>query len=192
MSLATTTVESVDPPAAFTSRTGEPEPLPYRVVRSTRRNKSSQARVVDGVIEVRIPAWFTDADEAEAVASLVPRVRRKFSASERQPDLAVRAAKLANTYDLPAPTSIRWVDNQLRRWGSCTPATGTIRISSRLLRAPSWVLDYVIVHELAHLVECNHGAAFKALESRYPQVERASGFLDAMALGMADPAFCVE
>ena len=78
--------------------------------------------------------------------------------------------------------SIRYVSNMQRRYGSCTPGKGTIRISDRLLNMPKWVLEYVLVHELAHLVEANHGKRFWALVNRYPRAERARGYL--MAVGM--------
>jgi predicted metal-dependent hydrolase len=77
------------------------------------------------------------------------------------------------------------VDNQRQRWGSCTPQDGTIRISSRVQGYPGWVVDAVIVHELAHLVEANHSPAFHALADRFPRQERATGFL--IAKGLADP-----
>jgi predicted metal-dependent hydrolase len=83
---------------------------------------------------------------------------------------------------LPAPDSIRWVTNQEGRWGSCTPTDRTIRISSRLVGEPGWVLDYVIVHELAHLVVQGHDRAFWDLVERYPRTERARGFLIARGL----------
>jgi predicted metal-dependent hydrolase len=75
------------------------------------------------------------------------------------------------------PDTIRWVDNQEWRWGSCTPADRAIRISSRLVREPPWVLDYVIVHEMAHLLVHGHGPAFWDVVGRYPLTERARGFL---------------
>jgi predicted metal-dependent hydrolase len=77
--------------------------------------------------------------------------------------------------------SIIWVTNQESRWGSCTPATGIIRISHRLASVPGWVRDYVIMHELAHLLESNHGSAFWKHVNRYARAERARGYL--MALG---------
>jgi predicted metal-dependent hydrolase len=65
----------------------------------------------------------------------------------------------------------------LHRWGSCTPDAGTIRISDRLARFPDWVIDYVIVHELAHLAVADHSTEFWQLVHRYPKAERATGYL---------------
>jgi predicted metal-dependent hydrolase len=79
------------------------------------------------------------------------------------------------------PTSVRWVDNQRNRWGSCTPADGTIRLSRRLVGMPDWVIDYVLFHELAHLLVPGHGPEFWALVARYPRAERARGFLEGVA-----------
>ena len=178
----------VEDPAADQPEVVDIDP-PVRVIRSAKRRKTSSARFVDGVVEVRIPAWMDAARERETVAELVARVVRARDIAGQETDLDERARQLADEYGLPQPASIRWVANQHKRWGSCTPSTGEIRISSRLRRVPSYVLDYVIVHELAHLVEGGHGPRFKALEARYPRYERAEGFLDAMSLGVADDRF---
>jgi hypothetical protein len=150
------------------------------VVRSARRRKTVQARQVGGVVRVSIPASMSAAEEQRWVAEMVRRIERK--AATGQIDLVHRSAGLAERYDLKRPASIRWVDNQEWRWGSCTPSEGTIRISSRLAGEPGWVLDYVIVHELAHLSVARHDARFWALVRRFPRAERARGFL--MARGM--------
>jgi predicted metal-dependent hydrolase len=151
------------------------------VVRSPRRRKTVQAREVDGVLRVSIPATMTKADEDRWVAEMVRRMKRR--AGTAQVDLLPRAEELARRYGLSVPGSIRWSDNQEWRWGSCTPATRTVRISSRLAREPGWVLDYVIVHELAHLDVARHDRRFWALVERYPLAERARGFLMARAAG---------
>jgi predicted metal-dependent hydrolase len=75
------------------------------------------------------------------------------------------------------------VSNQTSRWGSCTPATREIRISDRIAGFPEWVLDAVVVHELAHLVHLGHTREFWELAHRYPLTERALGFLIAKQLG---------
>ena len=59
-------------------------------------------------------------------------------------------------------------------------------MSTRLAAWPPWVLDYVLVHELAHLVEFDHSPAFHALVDRYPRAERARGFLIAKSMGEVD------
>ena len=148
------------------------------VVRSEHRRKTVQARLVDGVLRVAIPATMSRAEEDHWVGLMKSKFERQ--AATRTIDLDARAGRLAGLYDLPIPDSIRWVDNQRTRWGSCTLETRTIRISSRVAGFPNWVLDYLIVHELAHLVEPRHDAAFRALPSRYPRAERAKAFLNAM------------
>ena len=123
---------------------------------------------------------MTKADEERYVGEMVRRMERRTRAETV--DLASRVAALTARYGLDLPDSIRWVDNQEWRWGSCTPADRTIRISSRVGTYPGWVLDYVIVHELAHLQVAGHGPSFWALVGRYPKAERARGFLMAKGL----------
>ncbi len=147
-----------------------------------------QAREVNGILRVSIPATMTKADEDRWVAEMVRRMeRRSFSAAV---DLSVRARELAKRHRLSRPESIRWSDNQEWRWGSCTPATGAVRISSRLAREPGWVVDYVIVHELAHLDVARHDRRFWAIVNRYPLAERARGFLIARGAepGIPEPS----
>jgi len=149
--------------------------FPVEIVRSTRRKRTVEAQIINGTIRVHVPARMKQSDVDRYTAELVARLQRA-EASDRI-DLDARATLLARRYKLPLPKSIRFVDNQKSQWGSCTPATGEIRLSSRLTQFPSWVLDYVIVHELAHLVEFHHNAKFLALVDQYPKAERARGFL---------------
>ncbi len=150
-------------------------PLEVNVIRSNRRTKTAQARLLGHQIELRIPSGCSQDEEFELVEHFTDKFERSRIANVT--DIAARAAGLADEYGLPQPKSIRWVSNQKSRWGSCTPADGTIRISDRLASFPDWVLDYVIVHELAHLVEPSHNRRFWDLVSIYPRTERARGFL---------------
>jgi hypothetical protein len=168
-----------DPPARAAS-------LPVEVVRSRRRRSTVEARVVDGVIRVSVPASMSANEEAEYVSDVVAKLERKYRSNHV--DLATRAARLARSYGLPEPRSVRWSSNQRSRWGSCSVQSGDIRISTRLSDCPTWVLDYVLVHELAHLVEYGHGPRFDALVDRYPKAERAKGFLIARDLHDDEPS----
>lgn len=130
---------------------------------------------------VAIPARFTRAQENEWVRRMLARLaaqerRRRPSDDE----LASRAADLSTRYlgGRARPTSVRWSSNQGRRWGSCTPSEGTIRISDRVRGMPRWVLDYVLLHELAHLLHAGHGPDFWAELDGYPRTLRARGFLE--------------
>ena len=134
---------------------------------------------------VVLPASMPRSARPEMVEDLVRRVlnyRPHLAASDG--DLAARAGELADRYlDGIRPASIRWVSNQNSQWGSCTCGTREIRISDRLRVVPSWVLDAVLVHELAHLVEPNHSPRFRALTDRFARSKEADVFLDGFSLG---------
>jgi predicted metal-dependent hydrolase len=161
-----------------------PGALPFRVevVRSQRRRRTASATFVsEDLVRVSLPAWIGPAEETEWVDDLVGRLVRKHRADAV--DLEARARQLARRYGLPTPASVRWSARQRQRWGSCSVQTGAIRVSDRLAGWPPWVLDYVLVHELAHLVHADHGPAFQALVDRFPRAERARGFLLAATYG---------
>ena len=154
-------------------------PLPVEIIRSPRRKKTVQARVTNGTIVVRVPAGMGKAEEARLVDSIVRKVSRKIGAGDI--DLATRSRRLARRFGLSEPNSITWSERQNTRWGSCTASDGSIRISSRLQTVPDFVLDFVIFHELAHLRVAGHGPDFQVLMQRYPQAERATGYLMALS-----------
>lgn len=144
-------------------------------MRSAKRRKTVAARLVGDVLEVRLPSWCDDAEENRWVEHFRTRFERRHAADDDA--LVRRAERLAERYGLPRPASIRWSDSQEWRWGSCTSSTRTIRISTKVAAFPTWVQDHVVLHELAHLVEPNHGPAFHAIVARYPLAERATGYL---------------
>lgn len=161
---------------------------PLVEVRRSRRRRRTVSAYRDGeTTVVLVPATMSRADEAHWVEVMVGRLAaRERRAKPTDADLAARAARLSATYldGLAQPVSVRWVDNQAARWGSCTPSDRSIRLSSRLRGMPAWVRDYVLVHELTHLVEADHSSAFWSLVARYPRAERARGFLDGVAYGL--------
>ncbi len=168
---------------------GEPE---VEVRRSERRRRTVSAYRDGDRIVVLIPASLTRREEAAWVETMVERVQR--SEQRRQlsdDDLRERAWRLSNDYlgAMAVPESVRWVDNQNSRWGSCTPGDRSIRLSVRLQGMPSWVIDYVLIHELAHLLEAGHDAAFWGWVERYPHVEKAKGYLEgwSAAVSMEPP-----
>ena len=75
--------------------------------------------------------------------------------------------------------------NQNSRWGSATPSEGTIRLSHKLQPMPQWVIDYVLLHELAHLLVAAHNDAFWRLLAAYPETERAKAFLEGVSFATA-------
>jgi predicted metal-dependent hydrolase len=154
------------------------------VVRSPRRRRTVSAHRVGDRIVVSVPARISRAEETKWVALMVERVlasERKLRPSDDE--LMTRARELSTTYldGRAAPSSVRWVDNMTARWGSCTPVDGTIRLSRRLEGMPAYVVDYVLLHELAHLVVPGHGARFWKLLAGFERLERATGYLEAAA-----------
>lgn len=135
---------------------------------------------------VAIPARFTGAQEREWVRRMVDRLAD--SERRRRPsddELAVRASELSARYldGRAVPTSVNWSGNQGRRWGSCTPAEGSIRISTRVRGMPRWVMDYVLLHELVHMLHVGHGPEFWAALGAYPRTDRARGYLEGVTFG---------
>lgn len=145
------------------------------VERSARRKRTVGAQMVGDVLRITVPSWMSRAEEDHWVDVMTGRFRRKMSTDRI--DLHERMLALSRRHDLPRPREIKWSDDMQSRWGSCTPGTGVIRISSRLAKFPDWVIDYVIVHELAHLEVGDHSSAFWKIVHRYPRAERAIGYL---------------
>lgn len=115
------------------------------------------------------------------VEALVSRVLAKEAGSTlTDRDLMARAERLSASYlsGRALPASVRWVDTMQSRWGSCTPVDRTIRLSRRLCGMPEYVVDYVLLHELTHLLVPGHGRAFWAELAGFEQLDRARGYLE--------------
>ncbi|GAB3847742.1 M48 metallopeptidase family protein [Nesterenkonia populi] len=150
------------------------------VIRSARRTRTVSGDQVGGLLRLRVPARTSRRELDKHARAFRRRMASKGSAAAAGDGaLAERASALSAKYldGIPQPTSVTWSSQQLRRWGSTTSTTGTVRLSARLKHMPGWVVDAVLVHELAHLLEPDHGAAFKKLVDRYPRTAEADAFL---------------
>ena len=155
---------------------------PVRIITSRKRRRTVAARLRSGVLELLVPATMPLAERQHWAEVMSRRLLRR--AERRQPSderLAARARMLNQRHfdGRLAWTSIRFAEMR-HQWGSCTFTDGAIRIARRAAELPDWVLDYLLVHELAHLVHSDHGPDFHAVENRYPLAERAKGYLLAL------------
>ena len=165
------------------------------VRRSARRTRSVSAYRDGSRVVILVPARISGAEEDRWVGEMLTRLRRTAErARVGDADLARRAAELSERHleSRAQPRSVTWSTRQQLRWGSCTPDERTIRISERLRGMPGWVLDYVLLHELVHLLEPDHGPGFWSLIARYPRSDRAQAFLDGVSYAtnsseLADP-----
>ncbi|WUD73318.1 M48 family metallopeptidase [Streptomyces sp. NBC_00510] len=170
------------------SLSGQPPRAPrtsaVEVRRSARRRRTVSAYREGDVTVVLIPARMSVAEEKRWVTVMLDKLAAQESRRRLGDDgLAARAAQLSAQYlgGRAIPRTVRWVTNQNSRWGSCTPAEGSIRLSHRLQGMPEYVVDYVLLHELAHLLVPGHGADFWKLLESYPRTERARGYLEGVA-----------
>jgi len=152
--------------------------------RSARRTRTVRAYREGDKTIVLMPANLPKSVEDEHVRSLVERLERRDRRVRPSDDeLMSRAGELSRAWlsNRAVPASVRWVTNMDKRWGSCSSGDRSIRLSHRLQGMPPYVVDYVLVHELAHLLEANHSARFWALVDRYPEADRAKAFLEGVS-----------
>ena len=186
-------VPATAPPTG--DRSGDPRLGPVEVRRSRRRSRTVTAFREDGRTVVAIPAGFTRAQEREWVRRMLDRLANQEQRRRPSDDQLVRRATELSTRYLggrAVPSSVRWSANQGRRWGSCSVGEGSIRISDRLRGMPSWVTDYVLLHELNHLLHAGHGPDFWAELEAYPRTERARGFLEGYSFAERAPGDPVD
>ena len=150
------------------------------VIRSTRRKKNISAYRQGGRIVVSIPARMSKADERAMVPEMVAKIRaQEAAATMSEESLSIRAGELLSRLApeiTVRPLSVNWRAMR-ERWGSCTGADRSIRISDRLKGAPEHVLDFVLFHEAIHLQFFDHGSEFKELLARFPGEELAEAYL---------------
>ena len=151
-------------PAGQPFAPGRTIPLRGRSVRLEAVPGSSAARLRDDAV--------VSGGEGPAYARRVANLLRR----EAMADLCARTAVHAMALGVPVPRVT--LNDPRGRWGSCTPARNAIRYSWRLISAPPAVLDYLAAHEVAHLLEANHGPRFWAHVARlHPDVPGARAWL---------------
>ncbi|MFJ6756484.1 MULTISPECIES: M48 family metallopeptidase [unclassified Streptomyces] len=159
----------------------DPSPRAVEVRRSARRRRTVSAYREGDRTVVLIPARMSEAEEQRWVGVMLDKLAAQESKRTLgDAELTERAERLSEQYfgGRARPRSVRWVTNQNTRWGSCTPAEGSIRLSHRIQGMPEYVVDYVLLHELAHLLVPGHGPRFWELLEAYPRTERARGYLE--------------
>jgi predicted metal-dependent hydrolase len=167
--------------------------LTVEITRDKRLRKSVRWLLKQETIQVRVPEHVPPRELDRLVDDIIERVRKQRTRARKQNDDALeqRALRLNRKYfggELRWHT-IRWVSNMTRRLGSCTEGgatDGDIRISDRIKSWPSYVVDYIVAHELAHRKYPNHSPEFWKYLSRYPDTERARGFIEGVAHAQGD------
>jgi predicted metal-dependent hydrolase len=163
---------------------------PVRIVASKRRRRTVSARLRSGVLELLVPSWMPHSERQQWAETMRKRLERRSVRSRPSDERLAERARTLNERHFAGRlrwTSIGFAD-MAHIWGSCTFTTGDIRIAKRAASLPDWVLDYLVVHELAHLEQSDHGPAFHELENRYPLTERAKGYLMALDATAASTA----
>lgn len=150
-----------------------------RILATRRRRRTVAARLRSGVLEVMVPASMPASEQRRWAEKMRDRIERQMRRRQPSDERLERRAKTLNHRYFGGGlrwTSVGFTDTS-SLWGSCTFTSGAIRITSRLAKFPEWVLDFVLMHELAHLVHSDHGPAFQEILDRYPLAERARGYL---------------
>ncbi len=154
------------------------------VVRSKKRKRTISARLINGVMVVQVPVSISETQLQPIITSLRLRIENKRLKEElnSKKELQDIFLKLNRDYFAGklAVGQIGYVTDQVSKFGCCNCRSGEIRISHRVSAMPKWVKEYVVMHEMAHLVEANHGTDFWVLVNRFPYTERARGYLTAV------------
>ena len=137
--------------------------LEVRLVRKRVKNLNLRIARDGGHVEVSAPAWMRRSEVVDFIRrkrdwidaqmariAETPMAKAPALIAAWEPIMGVKAGKLAYR-------------NMTSRWGSCQPSTGRICINVRLALYPPECLEYVVVHELCHLLERGHGPRFHQL-----------------------------
>lgn len=161
-----------------------------KVIRTRRRSRTASARMVKDTLYVRVPHRIADGDLQSIIKDLSAKVEKKLLKKQLNTDhaLSSRARELNMKYFSGKLKfeSIEYVTDQNSKFGCCDYERRKIRIAHHVAFMPAWVRDYVLVHELAHLIHHDHGAEFWKACAGYKHMERAKGYLLAKGYELND------
>jgi len=159
--------------------------MEVKIIRSSRRKRTVSARMDEDILIVSAPALLSEARLEKIIVDFKFKFQKKKIKEEldRKELLAHIAVRINEKYfaNKLKINSIEYVTGQDSKFGCCNFCSADIRISHRVGLMPDWVRDYVLIHEMAHLIEPNHSKSFWDIVSRYELAERARGYL--MAAG---------
>jgi len=162
--------------------------MEVKIKRSSRRLRTVSARLVNDTLLISAPVDLPEGRLEKITADFKSKFEKKKLMEElsRKQDLREIAALLNKKYfgNQLKINSIEYVSGQSSKFGCCNYHSANIRISHRVGLMPRWVRDYVLIHEMVHLLEPNHSRAFWNIVSRYKLAERARGYLMAVGFDM--------
>lgn len=155
--------------------------IEVEVLRKRVRNLTLRVAAPDGRVRISVPRATSEASIRSMVLERlgwIERQRARLAALPPPPPPLTEADRAGLLEAIP-PLIAKWeaalgvrvaawnVKRMRSRWGSCNPATGRVSIALELARHPPECLDYLVLHELAHLLDSGHGARFKAILDRH-------------------------
>lgn len=159
--------------------------MKIKVIKSRKRRKTASAQIKNNFLEIRLPSSLSSRQEEEIIKNLLKKIQSKNKI--RTDNFLLKRAIYLYKKFFPPPLpslTVSWSLRQKRSFGSCQPKKKIIRINHRLKKAPLWVIDYLLIHEMAHLLFPHHQKKFWQLVNRYPKTERARGFLAGYQWGL--------
>ena len=164
--------------------------MEVKIIRSKRRKRCVGARLVNDLLLINAPLTLSQ----ERLDKIIDDFKSKFTRRMIKAELD----KDKNLTDLASALNKQYFDNKLKiksleysinqnsRFGCCNYRAAEIRISHKVGLLPKWVIRYVLIHEMAHLIEPNHSRAFWNIVYRYRLTERARGYLMAASISMKE------
>jgi predicted metal-dependent hydrolase len=150
-----------------------------------KRVKNINARLRGSTLSVSAPHRVPAGELEETIRRLARRLVRRCRAdavNEGRPAVEIARRVAARFPDPPKVADVVFVTNQTARWGSYSLRTGIVRLNAALRLMPPWVLEAVVVHELAHAFHPDHSPAFWELARRVcPKTDRARAFLEGVS-----------